>query len=368
MVKKTESRFVRSDGLPFIVAGPCSAESLSQMIQSTQPLEGMPVLSALRAGVWKPRTRPGGFEGIGRAALPWLKEAGRMLNLPVMTEVAKPEHVEACLEAGLDMLWIGARTTVNPFYVQELAEAVRGADVSILVKNPIHPEIGLWVGALERFERVGIHSLAAIHRGYFSLSSAPYRNEAGWDQAIALKEQMPELPILCDPSHIAGQRELVPELAEIALELGLDGLMVEVHSDPPNALSDANQQIDPASFKEMIKGLRMHRQLRSEEETPSFIQQRREAIDLLDSELLKILGKRMEHVTQIGREKEHSNLALFQWKRWMEILQNRRNEAENIGLKPDEVEELFRVIHKHALHRQVEEVHRKPAPQKDSLY
>jgi chorismate mutase len=356
MVLKSDSPFIRQDGLPFVIAGPCSAESRQQMLDSVLPLKGVKGLSALRAGIWKPRTRPGSFEGIGREAIPWLIEAGQILSLPVSTEVAKPEHVEACLELGVDILWIGARTTVNPFYVQEIAEAIRGTNVKVLVKNPIHPEIGLWMGALERFENVGIKSLGAVHRGYFSLNAAPYRNEAGWELAIALKEQWPELPILCDPSHIAGKNSLVPEVAQIGLELGLDGLMVEVHHEPEKALSDPQQQLRPSQFLKLLDDLKMHRQLESDEATPFGIIEERKQIDLLDKELLYVLHQRMKHVAEIALEKEREGLALFQWKRWMQVLESRQQMAQELGLDPLQAEELFRIIHKQSLNKQVEKV------------
>ena len=351
--------FRRNDGQPFLIAGPCSAESREQMLAAVRPLKGVKSLSAIRAGVWKPRTRPDSFEGIGVQALPWLVEAGAELDLPVCTEVAKPEHVEACLKAGITMLWIGARTTVNPFYVQEIAEAMRGTDVQVLVKNPIHPEIGLWMGALERFHKAGISELGAIHRGYFSLNAHPYRNAAGWELAIALKEQWPELSVLCDPSHIAGDRSYVAELAQIGLELGLDGLMIEVHPDPKHALSDAEQQMDPEQLIEAIDQLKMHRQVHQPEEIPERIRNERALIDGIDADLMKLFGKRLEHVANIAREKEKEGLAFFQWSRWKEVLKTRGEHAEESGIDQRQVEELFRIIHKHSVGKQVQEVRKK---------
>lgn len=359
MTQKSTTAFTRDDGLPYLIAGPCSAESRSQLLNSVLPLKDLKGLSAIRAGIWKPRTRPGSFEGIGSAALPWLVEAGKELNLPVSTEVAKPAHVEACLKEGVDILWIGARTTVNPFYVQEIAESLKGTDTQVLVKNPIHPEIGLWMGALERFEKVGIKKLGAIHRGYFSLNSKPYRNEAGWELAIALKEQWPELSVLCDPSHIAGNRDYVPEVAQVGLELGLDGLMIEVHHDPTEALSDPLQQLLPVDLIDTIRELRIHRQLLSEEETPNTIRDERQEIDKIDIELLKLFANRLEHVASIAKVKEKEGLAFFQWKRWKEVLKSRSLLSDETGLDPSQIEELFRIIHKHSVDRQVREV-RKP--------
>lgn len=358
MVKKSDSFFSRSDGRPYVIAGPCSAESRQQMLDAVLPLRGLPGLGALRAGIWKPRTRPGSFEGIGREALPWLVEAGKELDLPVAAEVAKPDHVEACLREGVDILWVGARTTVNPFYVQELAESLKGTDVSVLVKNPIHPEIGLWLGALERFDKAGIQHLGAVHRGYFSLNAAPYRNEPGWELAIELKEHNPELPVIVDPSHISGKRKLVTEIAQIGMELGLDGLMVEVHADPDNALSDAAQQLLPTDLQDLLGQIRVRKQIMVAEDTPDAIKAHRQRIDAIDKEILSILQQRLEEVRAIGLEKEKTSLALFQWGRWTDILRTRREIAEALNIDAAQAEELFRILHKHALNEQVNLVHR----------
>ena len=336
-----------------LIAGPCSAESYEQVLETSRELAAIPGLFGLRAGILKPRTRPGSFEGIGEQSLPWLIEAGNELGLPVAAEVAKTEHVEACLKAGVSILWIGARTTVNPIYVQELAEAMRGADVNVLVKNPIHPEINLWIGALERFEQVGIQSIGAVHRGYFSLAASPYRNEAGWELAVELRERVLEVPILCDPSHIAGKRALVPEVCQIALDLGLDGLMVEAHNNPERALSDADQQLTPKRLKEVIASLTIRDQINGNILVSNELQKLRAQIDEVDHELIQIVAKRLEIIREIANEKDKHNLAIFQLKRWMEIVETRKQAANESKLSSSMIHELFRVIHKNALEEQV---------------
>jgi chorismate mutase len=353
MVTKKESFFRTKDESPLLIAGPCSAESYEQVLETSRELATIPGLFGLRAGIWKPRTRPGSFEGIGEQALPWLVAAGKDLGLPVAAEVAKTEHVEACLKAGVSILWVGARTTVNPIYVQELAEAMRGADVNVLVKNPIHPEINLWIGALERFEQVGIDSIGAVHRGYFSLAASPYRNEAGWELAVELRERVPEVPIICDPSHIAGKRALVPEVCQIALDLGLDGLMIESHINPERALSDADQQLTPKRLKEVIANLTIRHQIKGGVEASMELQRLRAEIDGVDNELIRMVAKRLEIIREIANEKDKHNLAIFQLKRWMEIVETRKDVALENKLSPNMIHELFRVIHKNALEEQV---------------
>jgi len=353
MVLKKESFFKSSQNSPMLIAGPCSAESYEQVLETSRQLADIPGLFGLRAGIWKPRTRPGSFEGIGEQALPWLVEAGKQLGLPVAAEVAKTQHVEACLKAGVSILWIGARTTVNPIYVQELAEAMRGTDVNVLVKNPIHPEINLWIGALERFEQVGIQSIGAVHRGYFSLAASPYRNEAGWELAVELRERVPEVPILCDPSHIAGKRALVPEVCQIAYDLGMDGLMVESHVNPERALSDADQQLTPQRLKEVISNLTIRDQIQEPWEVSSEMQKLRAEIDIVDHNLIQLVAKRMSIIRKIAKEKDKHNLAIFQLKRWMEIVETRKLSADQIQLSTSMIHELFRVIHKNALEEQV---------------
>jgi chorismate mutase len=328
------------------------------MLTTARQLKGTPGLVALRAGVWKPRTRPGTFEGIGEQALEWLVEAGRELDLPVATEVAKSEHVEACLKAGVEIMWVGARSTVNPLYVQEIAEALRGTDAHVLVKNPIHPDVKLWSGAIERFQKVGIQHLAAVHRGYFSLGAHPYRNEAGWELAVTLREMQPDVPILCDPSHIAGRRELIAEICQIALDLDLEGLMIETHHDPINALSDAEQQVTPSQLNKIISQLQVRAQRFQDLDGLNALGHLREQIDQLDQELVVLLFKRFGLVDSIAEVKGEQNLAVFQRERWMEILSSRAEQGGSLGLEEEFVKELFRVIHKQALQNQVRQLHK----------
>ena len=258
-------------GLPvdkmFLSAGPCSAESQEQVLETAQALSGQGI-SFLRAGIWKPRTRPGSFEGVGLKGLAWMDHARTATGLKIGTEVAEPSHVEGCLEFGMDILWVGARTTTNPFSVQAIADALKGTDIPVLVKNPISADIGLWIGAVERLANAGITKLGAIHRGFSSTLEMRYRNAPNWKMPIELKRQMPELPIICDPSHICGKADLIPAIAQEAMDLLFDGLMVEVHPDPPNALSDAAQQLTPDQFISMIGKLELPHEL---SDSPSFI-------------------------------------------------------------------------------------------------
>ncbi len=356
MIHQQDAFFSKTIQGPLVIAGPCSAESPEQMLEIAKGLKTIPGLKAIRAGLWKPRTRAGTFEGYGKEALPWLIEAGKSLGIPVATEVAKPEHVEWCLKAGIEVMWIGARTTVNPFYVQELAEAMKGSQIHVMIKNPIHPEINLWLGAIERFDRIGINSLAAIHRGYFSLNASPYRNEPGWELAISLREKLPDLPIFCDPSHIAGRRDLLSEICQTAMDLDLDGLMVETHNQPDLALSDSSQQIKPADLNTILRGLKIKNQLSDTSPISPEIQNLREAIDLIDEQLIELLASRVKKVEILATEKSDQNLALFQLKRWMEILETRRLKGQTLNLDASFIQEIFRMIHKNALNVQIASV------------
>ena len=294
LLKKKEQK-------PFLIAGPCSAESRSQVLETGRAIAQSGEASIFRAGVWKPRTRPGSFEGIGEPALAWLQEMKAETGMPVATEVANAYHVEACLKHGIDYLWIGARTTVNPFYVQEIAEALRGVDIPVMVKNPLHPDIGLWIGALERFNHCGIKQLMAIHRGFYAYEPAPYRNEPKWDLAIKLKRWMPELPIICDPSHIAGNTDLIAEVSQTALDLGMNGLMIETHHNPASALSDAQQQITPASLSTLMNTLVLRKSDFDDTEHLQKLRMIRNHIDGLDERLLGLLAERLALVSEIGK-------------------------------------------------------------------
>ena len=254
-MQKLDLKWPSDNQSDYIIAGPCSAESEEQLVNTAIDLAKIPQVAALRAGVWKPRTRPGMFEGKGAQALSWMRTAREESGLPICTEVANAKHVEEALKADVDMLWLGARTTVNPFYVQEIAEALKGVQIPVWVKNPMHPDLKLWLGAIERMEAVGIEKVGAIHRGFYSYDSRPFRNEPKWELAVEFKRQVPKIPLLCDPSHIAGNSSLIPELCQTAIDLDMNGLMIEVHPNPKEALSDADQQIKPVDLDQIIEKL-----------------------------------------------------------------------------------------------------------------
>lgn len=308
----------------------------------------------LRAGIWKPRTRPNNFEGIGEPALAWLAEAGREHGLRTATEVALASHVEAALEHGIDLLWIGARTTVNPFSVQEVANALRGVDVPVLVKNPTSPDLGLWIGALERIHGAGIRNLGAIHRGFSTAGESRYRNQPMWDKVIELRRDAPALPILSDPSHIAGRRDLIQSVSQRAMDLGLDGLVVETHPNPDQAWSDAAQQVTPERFLEILENLHIRR---SGSDDPGFnqsLEELREQIDQIDHDVLEVLSQRMRVVEQIADFKRASNVTTLQVARWKALLLDRIERAANLGLDEAYIKGIYEVIHRESVRRQSE--------------
>lgn len=344
--------FAQKKDKPFLIAGPCSAESRIQVLETGRALAKKGDASIFRAGVWKPRTRPGSFEGIGEPALGWLQDLKAETGMPVATEVANAHHVEACLKNNIDYLWIGARTTVNPFYVQEIAEALRGVDIPVLVKNPLHPDIGLWIGALERFNQCGINQLMAIHRGFYSYEATPYRNVPKWDLAIKLKRSIPNLPIICDPSHIAGDANLISDVSQIALDLDMDGFMIESHCDPASALSDAKQQITPEVLHQLMNDLIMPKATHESEDFNRELNKMRSVIDKYDNELLDVIQKRMKLVAEIGKAKKENNVTTFQIERFFHILSTRKSTGLELGLSKDMVYELFELIHKHSINIQ----------------
>ena len=337
---------------PFIISGPCSAESPEQVLEVAKELAGMEIISALRAGIWKPRTRPNSFEGVGEKGLKWLVDAGREVGLPVITEVANPQHVEAALNAGVDMLWIGARTTVNPFSVQEIADSLKGIKIPVWVKNPIHLDLQLWIGALERFSNAGIEEIGAIHRGFSVGNGTKYRNNPLWEVPIELKRLFPELPIISDPSHIGGKRDLIASLSQRAIDLNMDGLMIEVHPDPDHALSDAKQQIRPKELKNILSKLIYKRDFSSDIDFLHQLTDLRIEIDELDEELLLLLKKRLAIVEKIGLFKQKNDVTVFQLDRWIEILNSRGNLARKLALDEDFIIEVFKTIHKESIRLQ----------------
>ena len=332
---------------PYLIAGPCSAESENQLLTIAKAVEG--TADIFRAGVWKPRTKPNSFEGIGKDALSWLKTIQQETSLKVVTEVATAKHVELCLESGVDMLWIGARTTVNPFYVQEIAEALRGVDIPVFVKNPIHPELGLWLGAFERLHKVGVKQLAAIHRGFYSYEKVAFRNDPKWEIPIKLREEIRDLPIICDPSHIAGKAALVEDIAQTAMDINLDGLMIETHHNPSVALSDAEQQVTPKELNSIMNNLVLRDTKLRDEEFKGRLLNFRNQIDNFDAKIIELLNNRKQVVEHIANFKNENKLTIFQIDRWFEILNTRKENANLLGVDEQMIEEIFALIHKYSI-------------------
>jgi len=337
---------------PIIVSGPCSAESEEQVMETCIQLASSGYVNILRAGIWKPRTRPNSFEGVGEIGLKWLKNASLETNIPCTTEVANKHHVEAALKAGIDILWIGARTTVNPFSVQEIADAVKGVDIPVFVKNPINPDIELWIGALERLNNAGITKLGAIHRGFSGFDKTPFRNIPKWEIPIELKRRLPEIPILCDPSHIGGDRELISLIAQKALDLDMNGLMIESHIDPSVALSDAKQQVTPDRFKRIIDQLVIRQKDIDDPVLRSKLEELREQIDLLDEEIMEKLAARFKIIEKIGEEKRKNGVTILQVDRWNQIISNRKELATKLGMSEEFVDRLLRIVHKESINHQ----------------
>lgn len=336
---------------PLMIAGPCSAESEDQVLATAKGIAATGVAQVLRAGIWKPRTRPGAFEGAGDRALPWLLRAKAETGLLTMVEVATTEHVEAALRSGVDMLWIGARTTPNPFSVQEIADALRGVDIPVFVKNPINPDLQLWIGALERLERSGLRRLAAIHRGFSWFERTPFRNSPMWEFPIRLKAAFPELEIIGDPSHISGARPMVGGVAQQALDLGFSGLMVEVHVDPTNACSDAEQQLTPAAYGDLVASL-IFRQALPTAGMRDRLQELRDLIDQLDEEIAQKLGSRMEIAARIGDHKRAHQVAILQPERWERIMARQLELAPHLGLSDAFVREYMDAVHRESIRQQ----------------
>jgi len=332
---------------PYLIAGPCSAESENQLLTIAKAVEG--TADVFRAGIWKPRTKPNSFEGIGKDALSWLKTIQQETSLKVVTEVATAKHVELCLESGVDMLWIGARTTVNPFYVQEIAEALRGVDIPVFVKNPIHPELGLWLGAFERLNKVGVKQLAAIHRGFYSYEKVAFRNDPKWEIPIKLREEIRDLPIICDPSHIAGKAALIEDIAQTAMDINLDGLMIETHHNPSVALSDSEQQVTPVELNRIMSNLVLRDTKLRDEEFKVQLLNFRNQIDNFDTRIIELLNNRKQVVEHIANFKNENRLTIFQIERWFEILNTRKENANLLGVDEQMVEEIFALIHKYSI-------------------
>ncbi len=335
---------------PFIISGPCSCETEEQMMETAERLKNQGI-AALRAGIWKPRTRPGMFEGIGKDGLKWLVQAGKASGLPATVEVATGQHVEEALEAGIDILWVGARTTVNPFSVQEVADALKGVDIPVMVKNPINPDLQLWLGGIERIHNAGIKRLGAIHRGFSSYEKTKYRNKPMWELPIELRRLHPNIPIIVDPSHICGERSLIPSVAQKALDLDFDGLMIESHRDPDNAWSDAAQQVTPERLGEIIRGL-VIRHSALDHEAEDKLATLRQQIDRIDNYMLEIMGERMFIARQIGEFKRDNGITILQTNRWDEIINTRAENAAKKKLSREFVIEMMEAIHQESIRHQ----------------
>ncbi|WP_210463854.1 bifunctional 3-deoxy-7-phosphoheptulonate synthase/chorismate mutase type II [Rufibacter roseolus] len=336
---------------PLVIAGPCSAETRGQVMDTARQLKDLQA-DIFRAGVWKPRSKPGTFEGVGTEGMKWLHEVRQEYGIPVATEVARPHHVETALKHNIDVLWIGARTTVNPFAVQELAEALRGTHVPIMVKNPVSPDLSLWAGAVERLWAVGIQDVAAIHRGFSSYEVSQYRNVPLWQIPIQLKGMFPFLPVVVDPSHIGGQPDLILPISQTGLDLNFDGVMIETHPNPSEALSDAEQQITPEALGEILDKL----QVRSLPDAAfiSRTEELRQKIDRADREIIEALARRMRLVEKIGEDKKENNIAVLQPERWKSIFETRKEWARQMQINPDFAAELYELIHLESIRVQTE--------------
>lgn len=336
---------------PLVIAGPCSAETEEQVLKIAHELKDSDV-SIYRAGIWKPRTRPGGFEGVGAIGLKWLQKAKAETGLLMATEVANAAHVQLALEHDIDVLWIGARTTVNPFAVQEIADALKNTDKIVLVKNPVNPDLALWLGGVERLYNAGIKKLGVIHRGFSTYEKTKYRNIPEWQLAIELQNRFPDLPLICDPSHITGKRDMIQEVSQQALDLNYDGLIIETHIDPDNAWSDASQQVTPTKLKQIFEDLRVRKETEEGSDYNQSLSRLRVDIDEYDAKLLEILGKRMVVADKIGALKKEKNVAVLQNKRWNEILGKMILEGEEKGLSEEFILRIFKAIHQESISHQ----------------
>ena len=342
---------LKNENRPVIISGPCSAESEEQVLDIARQLNDQNI-EILRAGIWKPRTRPNSFEGVGSVGLEWLKLAKQEYDLKIATEVANVKHVYEALKAGVDILWIGARTTVNPFAIQEIADALKGVDIPVLVKNPINPDVDLWQGAIERIAGAGIEKIGAIHRGFSSFDKTKYRNAPKWQLPIELRRRLPELPMICDPSHIAGQRDLIQRVSQKSMDLNYDGLMIECHNNPDEAWSDAKQQVSPEQLKEILASLILRELAEDNPNVQHDLEELRGQIDEFDRELFQILEERMKVAEKIGLYKKANNITVLQPDRWQEILEKTIEQGKSHDLSSEFVTKIFTAIHQESINKQ----------------
>ncbi len=337
---------------PLIISGPCSAETEEQVVETAVRLHKTGRVDMLRAGIWKPRTRPGMFEGIGAKGLPWLQRAKKLTGIPVAVEVATGKQVEDALTFEVDVLWIGARTTVNPFSVQEVADALRGVDIPVLIKNPINPDLELWTGAVERVAKAGIKQIGLIHRGFSSYGNTEYRNAPMWHLAIEMKRRNPDLLFINDPSHICGRRDILLDVAQKAIDLDFDGLMIESHIDPDKAWSDAKQQVTPERLAELLDSIRWRKEDVASEEYHAALEKLRQQINHLDDELMQILSTRMKVSEKIGQYKKDNNITILQTNRWNSILERAFEKGEKLGLSKEFITKYFDAVHMESINHQ----------------
>jgi len=337
---------------PILIAGPCSAETEEQVLETSQRLHKTGKVDILRAGIWKPRTRPNSFEGVGTKGLPWMQKAKELTGLPVTVEVAKASHVELCLEFGMDILWIGARTTVNPFAVQEIADALKGVDIPVLVKNPINPDLALWLGGVERLEKAGIKKLGAIHRGFSNAGEKIFRNRPQWQIPIDFKQERPDLPMINDPSHICGRRDLLASVSQKAMDLNFDGLMIESHITPDDAWSDAKQQITPEIYADIINNLVLRDYDPENNPQRTELEKLRKQINLIDDELISMLSSRMNVAREIGNYKKENNITILQSARWNQILDKYKQKAQSNQLSEEFITRFIKAVHDESINQQ----------------
>lgn len=339
---------------PLLISGPCSLETEKQALDTAKLLAKDKRVFVYRGGVWKPRTRPGSFEGVGSIGLKWLQLVKQETGLPVGTEVANAQHTEEALKAGLDVIWIGARSTASPFVVQEIADVVKGTNAVVMVKNPVNPDVQLWIGAIERIYQAGIKNIVAIHRGFSPFSETKYRNYPNWQTVIELRQSLPNLPIICDPSHIAGKREYLYEISQKAFDMGMEGLMIESHIDPSCALSDAAQQLTPADLSKLLDRLVIRHENANNPEFENRLDVLRNRIDSIDAELLETLSARVAIVKEIGRYKKENNVTALQINRWSKLMEDRVKIGRKLEINENFVKTLFQLIHEDSVRMQTE--------------
>ena len=337
---------------PYIISGPCSAETEEQLLNTAKQLVKYNSIDCIRAGIWKPRTRPNSFEGVGEIGLQWLKTAGQETSLPVATEVANTKHVELALKSGIDILWIGARTVANPFSVQEIASALKGVDIPVMIKNPVNPDLQLWIGAIERTSQAGIKDIKVIHRGFSSFEKSAYRNTPKWEIPIELMRIFPDIPIICDPSHIGGNRNMIKAISQKALDLEMDGLMIESHIKPGDAWSDSEQQITPKRLQQTLSSLVVRQPVVNNIGLKNKLTILRNKIDGLDEEIINLLSTRMNIVEEIGNHKKENDITILQAERWKKIINDRKKIAKSLGVSEGLVQRILKIIHEESINIQ----------------